>query len=100
MADLQQVTIRVPVDREARGEIQHVDVRLSSPAQRQAMHGLLAGLRSTHAQTADGRHVDTAAQAIRYGLEQIAAAAQNREEIDAEKEELAQEVAAKAGFHC
>lgn len=69
-----EIEIRLPVvvDGEAPGGlVGHVDVQLPSSQQRRGLGVLLTGLNGTHRRTADGRHVDTAAQAVRWFLEQI-----------------------------
>lgn len=73
------VTVELPV---AGGEstILHIDARLTTPTQQRAMSSLATALKATHAQTANGDHVDTAAQAIRWLLEQVAAATLEREQ--------------------
>ena len=56
------------------GKVQHADVRLTTPAQQRALYRLRETLNRSHAQTADGSHVDTNAAAIRWLLEQFDAA--------------------------
>lgn len=83
--DLREIEIRLPafVPREDDGPpadlVGHVDMQLLSPQQRRGLQVLLTGLNRSHSRTDDGKHVDTAAQAVRWILERICDACESPE---------------------
>lgn len=85
--ELREIEIRLPAFSPCGGGppatgVEHVDARLLSRQQCRGLQALLMGLNRTHKRTEDGRHVDTAAQALRWILERIAAMADPIKEAD------------------
>ena len=66
------VTVSVPMSSGKLSRVMHLDARLLTHDQQETFGRVLHALNLTHAQTADGRHVDSAAQAMRWLIEQIA----------------------------
>lgn len=68
-----RVTLSLPL-RECpeRPRFRHVDLRLNA-RRRRALRALLDGLDGEHARTGDGKPVSSAAQAVYYLLDQVAA---------------------------
>ena len=52
-------------------EFTHVDVQFSTREQRQGLRILFLGLHATSTRLANGKHVDSQADAVRYLMEQI-----------------------------
>ena len=77
---MQEFAITLPLTTPLEGyAAEHLEVRMNS-RQATIMRRLFEGLRDSHAQLADGRHVDTPPRAIQFVLEQLANAVVDMDE--------------------